>query len=298
MEYEADPKHREVMIKEFGLQEGSKALVSPGVKGEKEDEEAQELDRNEARWFRSVAARGNYLGADRGDIQYAVKEASRGMAKPTWADVGRLKRVARYLVGAERIVWRFRGGGAVADRLDVYVDSDWAGRRTDRKSTSGGVMCVGGQVVKTWSSTQGSVAMSSGEAEYYALVKGAAEGLGLQAVMADLGWKMDVKVWSDSSAARGMAARRGLGKNRHMEVKYLWIQEVLRSGRLEMGRVPGWRNGADMMTKYLGAAQIRDIVGAIGGFMEGRLVEVEEGGGKVGGEFVGWLKVGGRGGGR
>ncbi len=85
-------------------------------------------------------------------------------------------------------------------------------------------MCIGGQVVKTWASTQGSVAMSSGEAEYYALIKGAAEGLGLQAVMADLGWEVKVKVWSDSSAAGGMAARRGLGKNRHMEVKFLWLQ--------------------------------------------------------------------------
>ena len=96
----------------------------------------------------AVAARLNFVAMDRADIQFAVKEACRGMAAPRWGDVWKLKRVARYLVGAERIIWRFRGGGAVKADLDVYVDSDWAGNIKDRKSTSGGVMCIGGQVVR------------------------------------------------------------------------------------------------------------------------------------------------------
>ena len=50
-------------------------------------------------------------------------------------------------------------------------------------------MVLDGGALKSWSSTQATVAMSSGEAEYYALVKGAAEGLGMQALMKDLGWK-------------------------------------------------------------------------------------------------------------
>ena len=78
--------------------------------------------------------------------------------------------------------------------IDVYSDSDWAGCVRTRKSTSGGVMMLGNGVVKTWSSTQTTIAQSSGEAEYYALVRAAAEGLGMQSIMHDLGWKMRIRL--------------------------------------------------------------------------------------------------------
>ena len=68
--------------------------------------------------------------------------------------------------------------------------------------------------------------MSSGEAEYYALVKSAAEGLGLQSLAKDLGYEMKVRIWVDSSSALAIVSRLGLGRVRHMEVKYLWAQEA------------------------------------------------------------------------
>ena len=60
------------------------------------------------------------------------------------------------------------------------VDSDWAGCSLSRKSPSGGCLMWRGVCLKAWSTTQGAVALSSGEAEYYAAVKGASEGLGFQ----------------------------------------------------------------------------------------------------------------------
>ena len=104
--------------------------------------------------------------------------------------------------------------------LDVYVDSDWAGS-TDRKSTSGGMVCVSGAAIKHWSRTQKARALSSGEAEYYAIVTGSAEGLGMQSLAIDLGWKFQVVVHTDSSTAKSVAGRRGLGRMRHVELKYL-----------------------------------------------------------------------------
>ena len=41
--------------------------------------------------------------------------------------------------------------------------------------------------VKDWSVTQTVIATSSGEAEYYGMVKGASQGIGLRSVMEDLG---------------------------------------------------------------------------------------------------------------
>ena len=48
----------------------------------------------------------------------------------------------------------------------AYVDSDWAGCRKTRKSTSGGVLYLGDTPVRGWSSNQAVIALSSGEAEY------------------------------------------------------------------------------------------------------------------------------------
>ena len=76
---------------------------------------------------------------------------------------------------------------------------------------------IGAHTIKTYSSTQSTVSLSSGEAEYYGLVKGAAAGLGHQAVMSDFGIDMGVRLWSDSSAALGISKRSGLGKLRHLD---------------------------------------------------------------------------------
>ena len=52
------------------------------------------------------------------------------------------------------------------------------------------MIVLGGGALKSWSSTQATIATSSGEAELYALAKAAAEGLGIQALAADLGWQL------------------------------------------------------------------------------------------------------------
>ena len=114
----------------------------------------------------------------------------------------------------------------VSKFLAVLSVSDWAGDRRSRKSTSGGVASIDGAAIKHWSSTQRSVALSVGEAEYNAIVKGAAEGLGIQALARDLGIELTLRIWVDSTTADAIASRIGLARVRHMEVKHIWAQEV------------------------------------------------------------------------
>ena len=146
----------------------------------------------------------------------------------------KMKRLARYLLQFPRIIFEFNPNLEDDGVIYVYSDSDWAGCLRTRRSTSGGVMMLGNGVVKTWSNTQTTIAQSSGEAEYYAIVRAAAEGLGMQSIMHDLGWKMRIRLWVDSSAARSIASRIGLGRVRRLEVKFLWLQEVVRDKRLEV----------------------------------------------------------------
>ena len=103
--------------------------------------------------------------------------------------------------------------------------------------------------MKTWSSTQASIAQSSGEAEYYALVRAASEALGMQSIMRDLGCSCKIRLLVDSSAAKSIASRTGLGKLRHLEIKFLWLQECVRRGKLVLSKVRGDINLADVFTK-------------------------------------------------
>jgi len=236
----------------------------PIVKETKEEvvEVEVELDSHVATEFRGLAARANYLSLDRPDIQFATKEICREMARPTEKGMLKMKRLARYLLQFPRVVLEYNPSVEECGIIDVYSDSDWAGCVRTRKSTSGGIMMLGDGVVKTWSSTQTTIAQSSGEAEYYALVRAAAEGLGMQSVMQDLGWKMRVRLHVDSSAAKSIASRVGLGRVRHLEVKFLWLQAVVRDRRLEIRKVHGTENPADVLTKPKSAEEATQVISA------------------------------------
>ena len=108
-----------------------------------------------------------------------------------------------------------------------------------------------GMCLKVWSSTQTVVARSSGEAEYYAAVKGASEAIGFQSGCMDLGIVVNVDLLSDSSACRGICARSGIGKVKHMAVQLLWLQDAVKSGVIRMRSVRGDLNVADLMTKFM-----------------------------------------------
>ena len=176
IEYEADDKYVKQVMSEMNLQADSKGLDAPVEREIVEDggleNDSDLLDIDEARRYRAVAATLNYLALDRSDINYATKEICRSMSKPRKSGWANVKRLARYLVAHPRLVWRFAGD---VDQFPLL------GRifrfRLGRRQTLEEI-----HERKHWSSTQGSIALSVGEAEYYALVKAAADGLGIQAL--------------------------------------------------------------------------------------------------------------------
>ena len=106
----------------------------------------------------------------------------------------------------------------------------------------------GGHVLKTWSSTQATVALSSAEAAFYALTKGAAQALGLMTLLADLGVEVQAAVHRDASAAIGIVRRSELGKLRHLNVRHLWLQDKVAAGNMALHKVHGLVNPANLVT--------------------------------------------------
>ena len=244
IEYEADPRLVEVNP------EGANGSASPGVKiSAHQVPSEEELPQSEWTKFRGAAALANFLSADRPDVIYVAKEVCRFMSRPSNLAMGSLKRLARYLRARPRLVFELERQDA--DRLEVYTDTDWAGCTRTRKSTSGGCVMLGSHLLKAWSSTQASIALGSGEAEFYGLVRGVGVGLGMQSLCKDAGLALDVRAWTDSSAAIGTTKRQGLGKLRHLECQSLRIQQRLRHGEFTLPKVNGKCNPSDLFTKHL-----------------------------------------------
>ena len=130
---------------------------------------------------------------------------------------------------------------------------------------------MGDHAVKTWSSTQTVIALSTGEAELYALNKVAAQSLGLQSLLIDMGIDLSVRLHTDATTGRAIAMRRGLGKVRHIAVNELWLQEQVQMGKVTVLKIKNKFNLADLLTKYLSKDEIEHIVDFMQHvFLEGR----------------------------
>ena len=254
IEYEPDQRHAEKVVEELGL-EKSKAVstpcvVEPANGSNVMKDRDEEMSAKDASRYRAIAARVNYLAADRPDLLFAAKGVCKHMAVPRIGDWEALKRIGRYLKGKPRMVQAFGWADPGDCEIVCFADSDWAGDRSDMRSTSGGVVMWGGHCLKAWSTSQTTVALSSGEAELYAVTKAATQVAGMVSMAADFGLAWSGTVKSDSSAAIGIAHRDGLGgRCRHIRVQYLWIQGRIREGELDLKKVPGTCNPSDVMTK-------------------------------------------------
>ena len=120
--------------------------------------------------------------------------------------------------------------------------------------------------MKSTSTTQVVVSLSSAEAEFYAAVKAAAAGIGCVSMMRDLGvilqqLGVNAKGLSDGvdsfsleiklDATAGRAMRRGAGRIRHIATPTLWLQRLVINGDIKMCRIGGSDKCADSGTKHL-----------------------------------------------
>ena len=238
LEYEADPRQAEKLVADLGLN-GANSIATPGARPTNEQPAAaQALESKLHTPFKSHAARGNYLASDRPDVQFSAKEICRFMSTPTDNGDNALKKLGRYLIGRPRLVMKLPW--QEASEITVYTDTDWAGCPRTRKSTSGGCIKLGCHTIKTWSSTQPSVSLSSGEAEFYGVVKGAGIGLGYQSLLRDLGYDLPMTLYTDSTAAMGVCNRQGLGQLRHIATHTLWVQEKVQEKAFTLRKVSVW----------------------------------------------------------
>ena len=200
--------------------------------------------------YRTAVGKLLWLALIRGDIAYATKELSRDVTAPTIQSLAKLKHLLRYLIGTKMCVlslhpsYQLSDGNCSLD-VNVYVDSDWAGCLKTRKSTSGSTVNILGCNMVSTARTQGTLALSSGEAELYASGQGVSEALFLRSMLleAKLAKKVNVIAHTDSTAGKSMPTRFGTVP--------IYVQNLVQMGLLRMAKIDGTRNPADLMTNML-----------------------------------------------
>ena len=253
MDLEPDPRHAEIIIRETGCDQKTKSVATPNCKEKDEIVLARvasgRLAGDGATRFRSAVMRGSYLAQDRLDLCESIKALAQRMQAPCTGDMVPLKRLARYLVGRPRARIRYRNQERPA-KARVHVDSDYAGDCITRKSTTGLVAMYGSHQLKVSSTLQSLLALSGGESEYYAITTGSVVALDIRMLFQDLGLEIEVEVSSDSSTAGSLCSRLGVGqRTKHLQTRYLWVQERVQNGELSVRKEAGVRNLADVATK-------------------------------------------------
>jgi len=262
---EADQRHIEALIEELGLQQ-AKVAVTPRVKLTETQVQEREatplLQGSRITQFRSCTMRAKYLEADRADISESVKCLSQYMAKPREGHFNELTRLVKYLKGERRHMTEFIRQEPCD--LTTSTDSDWAGDVVNRRSTSGVAIQRGRHLIRHMCNLQNVVSLSSAEAEFYALTKGSAATLGVQSHLRDWAMELSITMQTDSSSGMAFGNRRGLGKMRHIQTRYLWIQEHVASRTLRIKKIDGTLNLSDILTKAHGKDHLLSVCRQLG----------------------------------
>ena len=200
----------------------------------------------------------------RPDIAYSVNLLSQYVSKPKLKHWQGVKRILRYLKGTINHKLILGGEASMnirchtnepANILQGFADADWAGNKTDRKSTSGYVFQLGTSTI-SWSSTkQAVVAMSTTEAEYVSLSNAAKEALWLRQLLLELKIKPDgiITIYSDNIGAVELSKSTKFHKrSKHIDIKHHFLKELTQESKIiQVQHIPTDEMKADILTKAL-----------------------------------------------
>eukprot|EP00971_Amphidinium_carterae_P306330 6087611-Amphidinium_carterae.5 len=195
----------------------------------------------------------------RPDIQYATKELIRAVQKPDEHNKQKAKHPLRYLHGTRNYKLHLRPRQPTRNE-PLYCDSHWAGCSTTRKSTTGMVL----QFAAVSQPTQ-----SSAEADLYAIGTTVNGVIYVRNFLHELNFTADnqlkPQIYTDSSSAKCLTQQLGLTKRtKHIDMRYLHVQQLQSDGELKIHKVSTENNSSDLMTKYLETAKIKKHSETIG----------------------------------
>ncbi|WVZ88060.1 hypothetical protein U9M48_034614 [Paspalum notatum var. saurae] len=201
--------------------------------------------------YRSMIGSLLYLCASRPDIMFSVCLCARFQADPKESHLTSVKRILRYLKHTPSIgLWYPKGASF---ELLGYSDSDFAGCRVERKSTSGGCYLLGRSLVSWSSKKQNCVSLSTAEAEYIAAGSSCAQLLYMKQTLKDYGVELTrIPLLCDNERAVKLTNNPiQHSRTKHIDIRHHFIRDHVAKGDILLRNVGTKEQLADIFTKPL-----------------------------------------------
>jgi hypothetical protein len=241
-------KYTQDLLKRFGMKDAKPAKTPMGTDGHVN---LNKGGKSNQKAYRSMIGSLLYLCASRPDIMLSVCMCARYQSDPKECHLVAVKRILRYLVATPCFgIWYPKGS---TFDLIGYVDSDYAGCKVDRKSTSGTCQFLGRSLVSWSSKKQTSVALSTAEAEYVAAGQCYAQLLWMRQTLRDFGYNLSkVPLLCDNESAICMADNPvEHSRTKHIDIQHHFLRDHQQKGDIEVFHISTENQLADIFTKPL-----------------------------------------------
>jgi len=192
-------------------------------------------------------------------IQNAVRDLSRRVKGATIEHIDAMHRVMNYCIATKDKGWMLRPkrtwngqDKSFAFLLDGKSDSDYAVCQKTRGCVTGYVGYLEGSLVVARSVVQKRSALSTTEAELYALVSCVQDMIYLKQLLESMGLtvKTHIIIRVDNKGTVDLANGWSTGGNlKHVEVRQFFIHDLREEGVLRVEWIPGAENESDIFTK-------------------------------------------------
>jgi len=180
---------------------------------------------------------------------FGVCMCARFQSNPKQPHLSFVKRIIRYLLGTMNIgLWYPKNSTC---NLIRYSDSDFAGSKTDRKSTNGTCHFIGSALVSWHSKKQNIVALSTVEAEYIYVGSCCAQILWMKQQLSDYGILLDhIPIICDNMSAINLSKNHVQhSKTKHLEIQHHFLRDHVQKGDCVLEFVDTKNQLADIFTK-------------------------------------------------
>lgn len=194
----------------------------------------------------------------RPDLAYPMSVVSRYMSNPGRPHWEACKWIVRYVKGTFSKGLLYTKTDEEGEILTGFVDSDYVADLDKRRSLSGYIFTLFGNVISWRSNLQSVVALSSTEAEYIALAESVKEAIWLKgSISAMIKGKCEAKIFCDNQSALALSKNPTFhDRKKHIDVRFHYVREIVQEGEVKLCKIHTSNNQADIMTKVLPANKL------------------------------------------
>ena len=206
-------------------------------------------------WYQSVIESLLYAALiTRPDIIYAVATLGRYASNPNSEHILAIKKIFRYLKGTLNYGIKYLKNSENSEYLVGFSDSDFAGEKTEYKSTSDYIFYLVNGPISYQSKLQSITVQSSTEAEYIALCNATKEAIFLRELLLELGYfkQEKIPIYSDNNGAIQLTKNSIFhDRTKHINIRYYLIRQKLKDNTISIHYINTINQKADGLTKPL-----------------------------------------------